>query len=56
MTIKSWTNTLAGTYAGVSGRYYFAKGYQYRMVSDGFEFQDKISVEYTTEISEIKIY
>lgn len=27
LTIKSWTNTSAGTYAGVSGTYYIAKGY-----------------------------
>jgi len=56
LTIKSWTNTSAGTYAGVSGTYYVAKGYQYRMVSKGLVYNNQILTEITTYIGNSKTY
>lgn len=56
VTIKSWTNTSAGTYAGVSGTYYVAKGYQYRILSNGYVYQNGIVLENTSYLSEWKKY
>jgi hypothetical protein len=56
LTIKSWTNTSAGTYAGVSGTYYVAKGYQYRLVSNGYVYKSGNLVEQTEFYSNIKNY
>ena len=56
LTIKSWTNTSVGTYAGVSGTYYVAKGYQYRMVSNGLVYNNQILNEITMYIGNSKTY
>jgi hypothetical protein len=56
LTIKSWTNTSAGTYAGVSGTYYVAKGYQYRLVSSGYVYKSGNLIEQTDFYSIIKTY
>ena len=56
LTIKSWTNTSAGTYAGVSGTYYVAKGYQYRILSTGYVYLNGIILENTSYLSEWKEY
>ena len=56
LTIKSWTNTSAGTYAGVSGTYYVAKGYQYRLVSSGYVYKSGNIIEQTDFYSIIKTY
>ena len=56
LTIKSWTNTSAGTYAGVSGSYYVAKGYQYRLVSSGYVYKSGSLIEQTEYYSNIKHY
>lgn len=54
LTIKSWTNTSVGTYAGVSGTYYIAKGYQYRILSNGYVYQNGIVRENSSYLSESK--
>lgn len=56
VTIKSWTNTSAGTHAGISGTYYVAKGYQYRILSNGYVYQNGIILENTSYLSEWKKY
>lgn len=56
LTIKSWTNTSAGTYAGVSGTYYVAKGYQYRLVTSGYVYKSGSLIEQTDFYSIIKTY
>jgi hypothetical protein len=56
LTIKSWTNTSAGTYVGVSGSYYVPKGYQYRMISSGFVYKSGNLIEQTDFYSIIKTY
>ena len=56
LTIKSWTNTSAGTYAGVSGTYYVAKGYKYRLKSSGYVYKSSSQIERTDFYSDIKIY
>lgn len=55
-TIKSWTNTEAGTNAGLSGTYYVAKGYSYRLVSSGAVFQKSTVIEKTSYTSDIKSF
>lgn len=55
-TIKSWTNTAAGTNAGLSGTYYVAKGYSYRIVSNGFVYKGSKMIETTTYTSDTKKY
>ncbi len=50
-TIKSWTQTSSGTYAGLSGTYYVTKGYQYRIVSTGKVYLNQSLVEQTTYTS-----
>lgn len=54
LTIKSWTNTSAGTYAGVSGTYYVAKGYKYRLVSSGMVYMKQVLLEKSNSISDVK--
>lgn len=56
LTIKSWTNTSAGTYAGVSGTYYVAIGYQYRLVSSGYVYKGGSLIEQTVNYSNMKNY
>jgi len=56
LTIKSWTNTSVGTYAGVSGTYYVAKGYQYRLVSSGYVYKSGNLIEQTDFYSIVKTY
>ena len=53
-TIKSWTNTAAGTNAGLSGTYYVAKGFAYRIVSKGFVYKGSKLIETTIYTSEAK--
>lgn len=55
-TIKSWTNTEAGTNAGLSGTYYVAKGYSYRLVSSGAVYQKSTVIEKTSYTSDIKSF
>jgi hypothetical protein len=55
-TIKSWTNTTAGTNAGLSGTYYVATGYSYRIVSNGFVYKGSKMIETTTYTSVSKYY
>lgn len=55
-TIKSWTNTAAGTNAGLSGTYYVANSYSYRLVSSGTVYKRGQVVEKTSFTSEIKYY
>lgn len=55
-TIKSWTNTSSGTSAGLSGSYYIAKGYSYRVVSKGYVFKGSKIIETTTYTSQTKKY
>jgi hypothetical protein len=38
-TIISWSNTEAGTNAGLSGKYYVSKGFSYRIISYGYVYQ-----------------
>ena len=54
LTIKSWTNTSAGTYAGVSGTYYVAKGYRYRIISNGMVYMKQVLLEKSNLISDVK--
>ena len=56
LTIKSWTNTSMGTYAGVSGSYYVAKGYQYRVVSIGQVYKSQTLIESSEFLSNSKTY
>jgi len=56
VTIKSWTDTSAGTYAGVNGTYYVSKGYQYRIMSNGYVYQNGIVAENSSATSTSKIY
>ena len=56
ITIKSWTKTSAGTNAGLSGTYYVAKGYSYRIVSNGFVYKGSKMIETTTYTSDTKKY
>lgn len=56
VTIKSWTNISAGTYAGVSGTYYVAKGYKYRLVSSGYVYKSGSLSEQTEFNNSIKTY
>lgn len=55
-TIKNWTNTSIGTNSGLNGTYYVAKGYQYRLVSNGYVYKQNIEIERTTYTSAIKQY
>lgn len=50
-TIKSWSNIAAGTNAGLSGSYYVAKGYSYRLVSNGTVYKSGRVIESTTYTS-----
>lgn len=56
LTIKSWTNTSVGTYAGVSGTYYISEGCQYRILSNGYVYQNGFVCENTSYLSESKEY
>ena len=55
-TIKSWSNTSVGTNAGLSGTYYVAKGYNYRLVSNGTVYKSISIIETTTFTSTSKSY
>lgn len=56
LTIKSWTNTSVGTYAGLSGTYYVTKGYEYRLVSSGYVYKNEHLSEQTDFYSNTKTY
>jgi len=55
-TIKSWTATSFGTNAGLNGTYYVAKGYCYRLFSNGKVYRNGIVIEQTSYLSESKNY
>lgn len=55
-TIKTWSNTSAGTNSGTSGTYYVLRGYGYRLMSVGKVYKNGILVEQTTYVSETKNY
>jgi len=55
-TIKSWTATSFGTNAGLNGTYYVAKGYSYRLISNGKVYRNGIVIEQTSYLSESKNY
>lgn len=56
ITIKSWENNAAGTNSGLSGIYYVAKGYSYRLVSRGTVYQGSWVIEKTSYTSNTKSY
>jgi hypothetical protein len=56
LTNKSWTNTSAGTYSGVSGTYFVAKGYQDRLVSSGYVYFNQLLIENSCFTSISKFY
>ena len=55
-TIKNWSNTEAGTNAGLGGTYYVPKGFSYRVISHGYVYQADKVVEATTHTSNLKQY
>lgn len=52
VTIKSWTNTSEGTDVGLNKEYYVAKGYSYRLASEGKAYIDGSLVERTSYVSQ----
>jgi hypothetical protein len=56
ITIKSWMNFELGTNSGLSGTYYIAKGYFYRLVSNGIVYKSGVIVERTSFTSETEYY
>lgn len=56
VTIKSWSNTSAGTHSGLNGTYYVSKGYHYRLVSSGKVYKNGTLIEQTSYVSESKYY
>ncbi len=55
-TIKSWSKTSNGTYAGLGAAYYVTQGYQYRLVSKGKVYLNQNLVEQTTYTSSSETY
>lgn len=55
-TIKTWSNTSAGTNSGTSGTYYVLSGYGYRLMSVGNVYKNGNLIEQTTYVSETKNY
>ena len=50
-TIKDWTTTSSGTNIGLDKSYYISRGYTYRMISNGYVYENGILIENTSFIS-----
>ncbi|MDD4753080.1 MAG: hypothetical protein PHT78_07505 [Desulfitobacteriaceae bacterium] len=55
-TVKHWTTTQSGSLAVLGESWYVASGYQYRMVSYGYVYNDGQLLESATYISDTEFY
>lgn len=55
-TVKYWSESKEATSYGTGGNWYVASGYQYRMVSYGYTYENGTMVESTSYISANKFY
>lgn len=55
-TVKHWSTTQKGTFCGIGESWYVLSGYQYRMISYAYVYNDDTLLESTYYVSGSQIY
>lgn len=56
ISIKSFSSTSSTSDCSMSKNYYVAKGYSYRVLFNGYIYSGQIQLDYTNQISSLRIY